>query len=53
MNEFRGDPYNFNTEWEKILFDGAFSFNEVKKLYAENKISQEEYEYAKDYLEVA
>jgi|GEM_PF-3681354 len=44
------DPYNFNSEWEQELFDGIYTIEYIQELYADNKISQEEYEYAMDYL---
>ena len=49
-NFLRLDPLNYNSELEELLFNGAFSFDDCKKLYENKKMSTDDFAYCKDFF---
>ena len=43
------DPNNYDTEFDYLLNNGIFSFDEFKSLYQEGKITNEDFEKVKDF----
>lgn len=50
-NFLRLDPYNYSNEWHCIVENYTFSSKEIKELFRNGSIGQEDYIYALDYLE--
>ncbi len=49
-NFLRLDPYNYNSEFEGLLFNGSFSFDDCETLVESNKISKEDFELCKEFF---
>lgn len=45
------DPLNYDTELESLLATSSLSLEDYKKLYENNRMSKEEFEYCKDWFE--
>lgn len=45
------DPLNYDTELDSLLATSSLSLEDYKKLYENNRMSKEEFEYCKDWFE--
>ena len=49
-NFLRLDPYNYNSGFEGLLFNGSFSFDDCETLFESKKISKEDFELCKEFF---